>query len=282
MHRSCRSFRTDYSIVPTSRPLAPTLTRPFLVPGPESPAGIQTMSCQHHPPHYDVMPALVGQSERPKLLNTPWVATFILSFQLPTPGRTHPFWSPVRHVRLGSARSYTSHHALRSHTRLSVERWSVSATCIAATDHFAPIARTHLASPRTHPYTSLSSPRAAMHHAAIPHTRLSSHPLACNLSKKSSEKKSKNNPIADGYDIAPQAASGFVSSSGSLQPGHGVTPLGARSNYSPTNATYGSTSLAAAASCSLRPSCGPARVLLKKTTADVANKKPARGRLVHR
>ena len=89
---------------------------------------------------------------------------------------------------------------------------------------------------------------AAMHHAAIPHTRLSSHPLACNLSKKSSKKKkSKNNPIADGYGIAPQAASGFVSSSGSLQPGQGVTPLGARSNYSPTNATYGSTSMAAAA-----------------------------------
>ena len=47
-----------------------------------------------------------------------------------------------------------------------------------------------------------------MHHAAIPHTRLSSHPLACNRSKKSSKKESKNNPIADGHDIAPQAASG--------------------------------------------------------------------------
>ena len=40
---------------------------PSLVPGPEYPAGIQTMSCQHHPPQCDVMPALVGQSERPKI-----------------------------------------------------------------------------------------------------------------------------------------------------------------------------------------------------------------------
>ena len=48
---------------------------PSLVPGPESPAGIQTMSCQHHPPHCDIMPALVGQSERPP--KKPIVATFI-------------------------------------------------------------------------------------------------------------------------------------------------------------------------------------------------------------
>ena len=99
------------------------------------------------------MPALVGQSERPP--KKPIVATFILSFQLPTPGRTHPFWSPVRHVRLDSDRSYTSHHALRSRTRLSVERWSVSATCIAATDHFALLDRTTsrpLASTRTRPF----------------------------------------------------------------------------------------------------------------------------------
>ena len=40
---------------------------PSLVPGPEYPAGIQAISCQHHPPQCDVMPALVGQSGRTTL-----------------------------------------------------------------------------------------------------------------------------------------------------------------------------------------------------------------------
>ena len=76
---SCRSHRLICSLHPCA---------PSLVPGPESPSGIQTISHQHHPPHCEVMPALVGQAGSPP--QKPTMATFILLFQLPTPGMAAP------------------------------------------------------------------------------------------------------------------------------------------------------------------------------------------------